>query len=62
VAVAERLGRGVRVGDTELVGLAFGVGVDVAAGGAVVWAGAGEDCPVVAGLPTVAACGGLTST
>jgi hypothetical protein len=58
----------VAVGDTELVGVAFGVGDDVAVGGDVVRAGPGavegegEDCPVVEGLPTVAVCVGLTST
>jgi hypothetical protein len=60
----------VAVGETELVGVAFGVGVDVAVGGDVVRAGPGavegegegEDCPVVEGLPTVAVCAGLTST
>ena len=58
------------VGDTELVGVAFGVGVGVAVGDDVVRAGAGakegegvgEACPVVEGLPTVAVCVGLTST
>jgi hypothetical protein len=58
----------VPVGDTELVGLAFGVGVDVVVGGDVVRADPGaaeggrEGCPVVEGLPTVAGCVGLTNT
>jgi hypothetical protein len=61
----------VPAGDTELVGLVFGVGVglrvgvDVVAGGDVVRAGAVEvevdGCPVE-GLLTVAVCAGLTST
>ncbi len=58
------------VGDTELVGLAFGVAVGVVVGGAVVRAGSGEgegegegeDCPGVEGLPAVAGGAGLTST
>jgi hypothetical protein len=68
VAVGELTGCGVPVGDPELVGLAFGVGVGVVVGGDVVRAGAGEveveveGCPVVEGLPTVAVCAGLTST
>lgn len=68
VAVGELPRRGVSVGDPELVGLAFGVGVDVVVGGDVVRAGAGEGegevegCPVVEGLPTVAVGAGLTST
>jgi hypothetical protein len=70
VAVGELPRRGVSVGDPELVGLAFGVGVDVVVGGDVVRAGAGEGevegevegCPVVEGLPTVAVGVGLTST
>ena len=58
------------VGDTELVGLVFGVGVglvvgvDVTAGGDVLEAGAVEvevEAPVE-GLLTVAVCAGLTST
>jgi hypothetical protein len=59
----------VPVGDTELVGVAFGVGDGVAVGDDVARAGAGENdgegdgesCPVE-GLPTVAAGAGLTST
>ena len=70
VAVGEPDRPGVPVGDTELVGVAFGVGVAVAVGGAVVRAGPGaiegagdgEACPVVEELPTVAVCAGLTST
>ncbi|HEY6310467.1 MAG TPA: hypothetical protein VIY52_06615 [Streptosporangiaceae bacterium] len=68
VAVGELPRRGVPVGDPELVGLAFGVGVDVVVGGDVVRAGAdevegaGEDCPVVEELPPVAVGVGLTST
>ena len=66
VAVGELPRRGVPVGDPELVGLAFGVGVGVVVGGDVVRAGAGEveveGCPVVEGLPTVAVGAGLTST
>ena len=56
VAVRERAGFGVTVGDTELVG--------VVVDGAVVWVGPGEveACPVVEGLPTVAAWVGLKST
>ena len=62
--------RGVSVGDAELVGVAFAVGVDVVVDddGDGVRVGAGEvglgleGCPVVEGLPAVAACGGLTST
>jgi hypothetical protein len=60
----------VAVGDTELVGVAFGVGVAVAVGddvvragpGAIEGEGDGEACPVVEGLPTVAVGGGLNST
>jgi hypothetical protein len=63
VAVGELPRRGVSVGDPELVGVAFGVGVDVVVGGDVVRAGEVEGevegCPVVEGLPTVAV-GGLT--
>ncbi len=72
VAVGERARRGVTVGDTELVGLGFRVGVDVVVGGAVVRAGSnegevevegeGEDCPVVEELPPVVVDAGLTST
>ena len=58
------------VGDTEVVGVAFGVGDDVAVGDDLARAGADENdvegdvegCPVVEGLPTVAAGAGLTST
>jgi hypothetical protein len=61
---------GVSVGDAELAGVAFAVGVDVVVDGDGdgVRVGAGEvglgleGCPVVEGLPAVAACGGLTST
>ena len=63
---------GVSVGDAELAGVAFAVGVDVVVDGDGdgVRLGAGEvglglgleGCPVVEGLPAVAACGGLTST
>jgi hypothetical protein len=59
---------GVSVGDAELAGVAFAAGVDVVVDGDGVRVGAGEvglgleGCPVVEGLPTVAACGGLTST
>jgi hypothetical protein len=58
----------VTVGDTELVGVAFGVGVDLAVGddlarvGAGTKDGDGDGCPVVEGFPTVAAGAGLTST
>jgi hypothetical protein len=61
VAVRERTGCGVPVGDTELVG----VGVGVVVGGDVVRDGSGEidGCPVVEELPAGAVCGGgLTST
>jgi hypothetical protein len=61
VAVRERTGCGVPVGDTELVG----VGVGVVDGGDVVRDGSGEidGCPVVEELPAGAVCGGgLTST
>ena len=60
VAVGERTGCGVPVGDTELVG----VGV-VVVGGDVVRVGSGviDGCPVVEELPAGAVCGGgLTST
>jgi hypothetical protein len=61
---------GVSVGDAELAGVAFAAGVDVVVDGDGdgVRVGAGEvglgleGCPVVEGLPAVAACGGLTST
>jgi hypothetical protein len=61
VAVGERTGCGVPVGDTELVGV--GVAVGVVVGGDVVRAGSGEvdDCPVGEGVPAVVVCGGLTS-
>jgi hypothetical protein len=70
VAVGEPAGDSVPAGDTELVGLAFRVGVDlvvgvdVVVGGDVIRSGAGDagDCPVVAGLLTVAGCAGLTRT
>jgi hypothetical protein len=66
VAVGELPRLGAPVGDPELVGLAFGVGVGVVVGGDVVRAGAGEveveGCPVVEGLPAVAVGAGLTST
>lgn len=61
VAVRERTGCGVPVGDTELVG----VGVGVVVGGDVVRDGSGEidGCPVVEELPAGAVGGGgLTST
>ena len=59
VAVCERAGCGVSVGDTELVR----VGVGVVVGGDDDPAGAGEveDCPVADRLPAGAVCGGLTS-
>ena len=68
VAVGEPASRGVSVGDAELVGVAFAVGVDVVVVGDGVRAGPGEveleveDCPVVEEVPTVAVCVGLTST
>jgi hypothetical protein len=59
VAVCERAGCGVSVGDTELVR----VGVGVVDGGDVDPVGSGEveDCPVVDRLPAGGVCGGLTS-
>jgi hypothetical protein len=62
VAVRERTGCGVPVGDTELVGVGVGV---VVVGGDVVRVGSGviDGCPVVEELPAGAVCGGgLTST
>jgi hypothetical protein len=67
VAVGEPAGFGVPVGDAELVGLAFGVRVDVAVGvgvgvgGDVVRAGAVEVEVCPEGLLTVAVCAGATS-
>jgi hypothetical protein len=60
VAVGERAGCDVTVGDTELVAVRVGVVV----GGDVVRAGsdAVDGCPVVEGLPAVGGGGGLTST
>ncbi|MGB6577113.1 MAG: hypothetical protein WBF34_04260 [Streptosporangiaceae bacterium] len=63
VAVRERTGCGVPVGDTERVGV--GVGVGVVVGRVVVRVGSGEidGCPVVEELPAGAVGGGgLTST
>jgi hypothetical protein len=62
VAVRELAGRGVSVGDTELVDVDVDVGVVV--GGDVVRAGLDEveACPVGEGLPAVVFCGGLKST
>jgi hypothetical protein len=61
VAVGDRTGCGVPVGDTELVG----VGVGLVVGGDVVRVGSGEvdGCPVVEELPAgaVGGGGGLTS-
>jgi len=59
VAVRERAGCGMSVGDTELVRVDVGV-VD---GGSVDPAGSGEveDCPVVGRLPAGVVCAGLTS-
>ena len=64
VAVGERSECGVSVGDAELVGVSFGVGVADVVGGDVVRVGSGEveGCTVVEGLPAVAAGAGLTST
>ena len=63
VAVGERTGCGVPVGDTELVGV--GVAVGVVVGGDVVRVGSGEidGCPVVEEVPAdaVGEGGGLTS-
>ena len=61
VAVGERTGCGVPVGDTELVGV--GVGVGLVVGGDVVRVGSGEvdGCPVVEELPAGVVGGGLTS-
>lgn len=61
VAVGERTGCGVPVGDTELVGV--GVAVGVVVGGDVVRVGSDEidGCPVVEEVPADGVCGGLTS-
>ena len=52
------------VGDAELVGVCFGVGVADVVGGDVVRVGSdeAEGCTVVEGLPVVPVCVGLTST
>lgn len=64
VAVGERTGCGVPVGDTELVGVGVGVAVGVVVGGDAVRAGSGEvdGCPVVEELPAGMVGGGLKST
>ncbi len=63
-AVGERARRGVPVGDAELVGVRFGVGVADVVGGDVVRTGSDEveGCTVVEGLPAVRVGAGLTST
>jgi hypothetical protein len=62
VAVRERAGCAVSVGDTELVGV--GVGLGVLVGGDVVGVGSDEvdGCPAGEGLPAVAGGGGFTNT
>ncbi len=64
VAVGEWAECGVSVGDAELVGVCFGVGVADVVGGDVVRVGSDEveGCTVVEGLPSVAVGAGLTST
>ena len=69
VAVGERAGRGVPVGDAERVGVSFGVDVADVVGGDVDRAGSVEVevevegcCPVVERLPAVVVDAGVTST